>query len=251
MKRLILLLVVLGVVGCNTKPSTGGSDSPDKEPIKNKNLLSESQAEKILKEAVHVDDVGQLLNIAVDGAKFKDRGDLAYNANQSKPYSGLIKGTDKLGQLKFLGWVTAGKANGFTTNWHQNGQKNSEGTLKTGRKDGLWIYWHQNGQKNSEGTLKTGRKDGLWIYWSENGEKVTEEIWKDGKQHGPVTTWFKNGQKMAEGHVTDGKLHGLATGWFENGQKRSEQLYENGQVVSVKMWNSKGEEIEANEESKK
>ena len=227
MKRLILLLVVLGVVGCNTKPSTGGSDSPDKEPIKNKNLLSESQAEKILKEAVHVDDVGQLLNIAVDGAKFKDRGDLAYNANQSKPYSGLIKGTDKLGQLKFLGWVTAGKANGFTTNWHQNGQK------------------------NSEGTLKTGRKDGLWIYWSENGEKVTEEIWKDGKQHGPVTTWFKNGQKMAEGHVTDGKLHGLATGWFENGQKRSEQLYENGQVVSVKMWNSKGEEIEANEESKK
>ena len=80
---------------------------------------------------------------------------------------------------------------------------------------------------------------------------MTEEIWKDGKQHGPVTTWFKNGQKMAEGHVTDGKLHGLATGWFENGQKRSEQLYENGQVVSVKMWNSKGEEIEANEESKK
>jgi antitoxin component YwqK of YwqJK toxin-antitoxin module len=227
MKRFILLLVVHGVVGCNTKPSTGGSDSPDKEPVKDKNLLSESQAERILKEAVHVDDVGQLLKVAVDGAKFKDRGDLAYNANQPKPYSGLIKGTDKLGQLRFLGWVTAGKANGFTTNWHQNGQK------------------------NSEGTLKTGKKDGLWIYWSKNGEKVTEEIWKDGKQHGPVTTWFNNGQKMAEGHVTNGKLHGLATGWFENGQKRSEQLYENGQVVSVKMWNSKGEEIETDEESKK
>ncbi len=227
MKRFILLLVVFCVVGCNTKPSPEGSVSPNEEALKKQSLLNQSETERLLKEAVHVDDVDELLKNAVVGAELKDSDDLACHINQSKPYSGLIKGMNKLGQLQFLGWVTAGKANGFTT------------------------HWHQSGQKKSEGTLKNGKKDGPWIYWSKNGKKVTEEIWKEGKQHGSVTQWFESGQKMAEGHATNGKLHGLATGWFENGQKRSEQLYENGQVVSAKMWNSKGEEIKTYEESKK
>ena len=37
---------------------------------------------------------------------------------------------------------------------------------------------------------------------------------------------------------------GLTTLWHENGQKQAEVIWKDGELVSKKLWNSKGEEVE-------
>ena len=39
--------------------------------------------------------------------------------------------------------------------------------------------------------------------------------------------------------------------WHQNGQKRSEEIYKDGELISEKWWNSKGEEVATKEEAKK
>ena len=37
----------------------------------------------------------------------------------------------------------------------------------------------------------------------------------------------------------------------QNGQKRSEEIYKDGELISEKFWNPRGEEVETYEESRK
>ncbi len=39
------------------------------------------------------------------------------------------------------------------------------------------------------------------------------------------------------------------TGWDENGQKQSEGTHKDGEEVSAKYWNSKGEEVRSHDET--
>ena len=64
-------------------------------------------------------------------------------------------------------------------------------------------------------------------------------------------SWRENGQKRLEGTYKDGKQDGPMTAWHENGQKQREGTYKDGELVSPKYWNSKGEEVETEEEAKK
>ena len=58
---------------------------------------------------------------------------------------------------------------------------------------------------------------------------------------GDLTFWHKNGQKFIKGFVTQGKNEGLQTIWHENGQKSREVNYKDGEFISAKYWNTKGE----------
>ncbi|MFP6874732.1 MAG: hypothetical protein VCA55_14620 [Verrucomicrobiales bacterium] len=83
------------------------------------------------------------------------------------------------------------------------------------------------GQVSRLGRFKDGKHDGLWVWWHENGQKEREATFKDGKPHG------------------------LFTSWHENGQKWEEETYKDGELVSTKYYNSKGEEVETEEEVQK
>jgi len=72
---------------------------------------------------------------------------------------------------------------------------------------------------------------------------------KDGKPNGLMIEWHENGQKAGEGTLKDGKPHGLVKAWHENGQKVLEGTYKDGEEVSMKYWNSKGEEVDTEEEA--
>ena len=72
---------------------------------------------------------------------------------------------------------------------------------------------------------------------------------KDGKQNGLMIEWHQNGQKSVEGNFKDGEPHGLVKVWHENGQKLGELKYKDGEEVSGKYWNSKGEEVDTEEEA--
>ena len=72
---------------------------------------------------------------------------------------------------------------------------------------------------------------------------------KDGKPNGLMIEWHENGQKAGEGTLKDGRPHGLVKVWHENGQKLGELKYKDGEEVSGKYWNSKGEEVDTEEEA--
>ena len=64
--------------------------------------------------------------------------------------------------------------------------------------DGKWTEWHENGQKESEGTYKNGLMDGKWIRWHYNGQKYSEESYKYGKRYGNRIGWWYNGNRNYE-----------------------------------------------------
>ena len=72
---------------------------------------------------------------------------------------------------------------------------------------------------------------------------------KDGRPHGLIIEWYDGGQKSVEGTYKDGEPHGLVKVWHENGQKLGELKYKDGEEVSGKYWNSKGEEVDTEEEA--
>lgn len=275
MKVISVIFLVIALVGCGNSPSTGHSNVVESEPSQEEVALSKVGAERILKAALHVDELAQLLEVAVMDTNLRDREGLAHNLNQPEPYNGLIKGMTELDQLNFLGWVTAGQANGFTTNWYRNGRKKSEGFLLEGKKDGRWTYWDEqgnksladtwkkgkqegllvkwfkNGQKMSEGPVKDGQFHGIAMLWFENGQKRLEASFKEGTQDGPAIMWHENGEKMTDGVYKDGKLEGAATMWHDNGQKKVEGVYKEGKPVFRKFWNRSGEEVATEAEANK
>lgn len=109
------------------------------------------------------------------------RGELSYEVNEDKPFTGK-----------------------YVVYW-DSGRKRSAGNYKSGKKDGLWTTWHQNGQKWSEGNYKD-RKEGLWTWWWENGQKASLENLKNGAKHGLATFWKTDGQKIKEANYKNGKM---------------------------------------------
>ncbi len=71
----------------------------------------------------------------------------------------------------------------------------------------------------------------------------------------PYSGWVKSvadsGQVMGLGQCKDGKPDGLSMAWHENGQKIAETTFKDGEEVSGKYWNSKGEEVETYQEARK
>ena len=71
----------------------------------------------------------------------------------------------------------------------------------------------------------------------------------------PYSGWGKemydSGQVQMLVQVKDGKPDGLVTMWHENGQKQTEETWEDGEELSAKYWNSKGEEVETADETRK
>ena len=71
----------------------------------------------------------------------------------------------------------------------------------------------------------------------------------------PYSGWAKSiydsGHVRGLGQCKDGKPEGPSVGWHENGQKQHAIIYKDGEQLSVKYWNSKGEEVETLEEALK
>ena len=202
LKKLVQLFAVLLVAGCGEKSSSEGSDSagasaeppadtakqnpagspvadspsesatPPSEDVKPsadspKPLISDADAERLLKEAVDMESL-------------EERDGLSYLNNE--PYSGWAKTMSDSGYGKGLTQFKDGKISGLYTTWYENGQKKDELTYKDGQLDGLWTRWYENGQKSSEETYKDGKSDGPHTSWHENGQKAAEGTSKDGEE---------------------------------------------------------------------
>ena len=251
MKKLVLLFTALLVMGCGEKSSSEGSDSvgestgPSSDAAKQVPTESPGKGVEEIEvpgEFLEIDwgsggssnpippslsdaDVERLLKEAVDYDSLEERDAILYQGNT--PYSGWAKKMHDSGQVAELAELKKGKVDSLMRAWHENGQKRAEGTFKDGKQDGPFTAWHENGQKMFEGTYKDGNQVGLSTGWHENGQKAEETTFKDTYPHG---LWIR---------------------WHKNGQKQSETIWENSQKISVKYWNSKGEEVETEEEARK
>ena len=221
LKKLVPLFAALLVTSCGEKSSSEGSESTGESADPSADAAQES--EKPVNVPLSDADVERLLKEAVDYDSLEERDAIFYQGNT--PYSGWVK------------------------KMHDSGQVAELAELKRGKVDSLMRAWHENGQKRAEGTFKDGKQDGPFTAWHENGRKMFEGTYKDGNQVGLSTGWHENGQKAEETPFKDGEPHGLWIRWHKNGQKQSETIWENAQKVSVKYWNSKGEEVETEEEA--
>ena len=82
-----------------------------------------------------------------------------------------------------------------------------------------------------------------------------EGLYYQANESEPYSGWGKemydSGQVQMLVQVKDGKPDGLVTMWHENGQKQTEETWEDGEELSAKYWNSKGEEVETADEAVK
>lgn len=98
----------------------------------------------------------------------------------------------------------------------------------------------ENGKLRSLEQFKNGQSDGLYLYWWKNGRKCEQKSHRNGTAHGLWTTWYQNGGLELEQSVKNGKLHGPAKRWYRNGQKKDESFYQEGRIISIKVWKPDG-----------
>jgi uncharacterized protein len=189
------------------------------------------------------------------------RGDVYYEPNQSKPFSGKVTDQYINGQNKYEEIYEGGKQNGEWTWWDENGQikheeiyfmgeKTKEINYKNGLKHGLTIRYNLNDIVEEE-HYKNGNLHGLsvcWMHGKRRGYKWSENNYKDGQRHGLSISWRYSdpytGIKASEALYENGDLDGQYTEYHENGQKKRENSYRNGKPHGrYTEWDENGELI--------
>ena len=167
MKRLLGLLLVMGMVGCGDNENAGNAVAPSIGA--DEQLVTDSGGEKSdpsnpnVKvgeppvQAVDTPPAGEAALPAtpknephakvaeppvqtVDASKLVRRDGLRYEGDSETPFTGV--GVEK----------------------HENGQKSAEAIFKDGKREGLHTAWYENGKKSYERTYKDGKlvSETLW-----------------------------------------------------------------------------------------
>ena len=157
MKRLLGLLLVMGMVGCG-----GGDEAPPAGETALPATPENAQA-KVDEPPVQT----------VDGSTLYTRDGLWYDGDSETPFTGVLVDKYPNGQKMVELHFKDGKEEGLSTEWYANGQKQLEGTSKDGKREGLETHWHENGQKKSEATFKDGKKVSE-TKWDEEGNEIKE-----------------------------------------------------------------------------
>ena len=111
-------------------------------------------------------------------------------------------------------------------NYRSDMDKIFQGYYKEGLRDGLWTYKYYNYSRKRVGYYRNGKKDSLWTYY------------------------FKNDKKRVEGKYSNGVKEGIWKFYYglvpyeSPNQIESELIFNNGEIVSEKCWDDKGNQIE-------
>ena len=155
MKRLLGLLLVMGMVGCG-----GGDEAPPAGETALPATPNKPQA-KVDEPPVQT----------VDSSKLIERDGLMYEGDSETPFTGVMVHKHENGQKALEGTFKDGKPEGPTTMWYDNGQKWEEANYKDGKPEGPYTSWHKNGQKQSEATFKDGKLVSE-TKWDEEGNEI-------------------------------------------------------------------------------
>ncbi|MGA9590538.1 MAG: energy transducer TonB [Salegentibacter sp.] len=83
-------------------------------------------------------------------------------------------------------------------------------------------------------------------YWMNGQIKAEQSYYLEGDRHvyqGQHRHWYESGKAFYMADYRKGTLDGNLVAFWENGQKKRQDRFRNGEFVSGKVWNDKGEEI--------
>ena len=199
MKRLLGLLLVMGMVGCGGKENAGNAVDPSIGA--DEQLVTDSGGEKNDRSNPNV----EAAEPPVQPVDAPPAGEAALPATPNKPQANVdeppVQTVDASKLVPKDGLMYEGDSEtpftGVVVAKHENGQKASETTFKDGKPEGLATMWHKNGQKRSETTFKDGKPEGPYTSWHKNGQKQSEATFKDGKLVSE-TKWDKEGNEIKD-----------------------------------------------------
>ena len=127
---------------------------------------------------------------------------------------------------------------------YENGNYQLVNNWKEGKKHGENLEYYENGQLKIKSNYKEGIKNGFEKGYYENGQPRYEGEWKGGLQVGKVISYNLEGLKVKESLIVDGEYDGEQQEWWSNGESRALRIYKSGVIVSSKLYDENGNEIE-------
>ena len=123
---------------------------------------------------------------------------------------------------------------------HFDGTKISEINYRAGKQNGLTQFWYNNGNLRSTFNYIAGQLDGNSTYYYTNGNMQKLTTYRVGVKHGPTIDWWPAGKKSFEENYANGFPEGKWLSWWPNGKLASEKVYRNRQLVSHREWTKDG-----------
>ena len=197
-----------------------------------------------------------IVGCSTDFETLQNRGDVYYEINAEKSFTGSVIGKYESGQKSLKGNLIDGKKDGLWIEWYENGHKRSKINHTDGKRNGLGTWWYEDGTMSYKGMYKNGNPIDGWTYYQRDGTTIepivfsSKVIYKDGlfvsidneiPYSGRVLTVYDNGQKEWEVTYKDGIEDGLVNQWYDNGQKQLEVTFKDKKPYGVFMrWNEDG-----------
>jgi len=149
---------------------------------------------------------------------------LGINAQESKEQKVYYDS----GQLKQVGMLENGIAQGDWKIYHENGKLKSSGEILDGKQDGEWKYYNTSGELTTVIPFVQGKESGVVKIYGSNGELKFEKSFEAGVETGESKQYHKNGQLMIVGMMEKGVHQGIWKTYAENGNVESEGGMLNG-----------------------
>lgn len=128
--------------------------------------------------------------------------------------SGLILGKGTYGKT--------GLQEGEWIYYHANGKVKEKTNYKAGKEDGLSEYWWDNGEKRGVYHYTTGKLNGEYEEYAFHGGLYSKGTYLNDKGNGVATVYYSNDAKQFEATYVNGKLTGSFKSYYRNGKLESE-----------------------------
>lgn len=132
-------------------------------------------------------------------------------------------------------WYYNGKPfNGFSVQFHTNGNLKEKVAYTQGKKQGKAYKWYADGTLASEKNYVANRLEGKADMWWPNGCKSSESFYKNRQRHGVQARWYSNGTKASVARFQNGKEEGLQQAWLPTGKLYVNYEAKNGRFFGLK-----------------
>jgi antitoxin component YwqK of YwqJK toxin-antitoxin module/tetratricopeptide (TPR) repeat protein len=146
------------------------------------------------------------------------------------------------GLLKEVTEYKAGKANGKSEVYHDNGLIYRKVNYTNDEKTGEEHNWYYSSRQSSIINYAAGKKEGKALYYTIDGDLKTEAYFKNDEQNGMQTDFFANGVVSSKLNYIDGKEDGEYKSYYNNGKPETIGAYKLGKKVGEwKSWHKNGQ----------
>lgn len=112
-----------------------------------------------------------------------------------------------------------------------------------GKKEGVQHNFYKNGTSKSEIYYKNNQKNGPFKSYHLTGELFEKGFYKNDSLHGNYLKFFDNHTIKDSGRYANGKMDGEWTFYHDNEQQSALEIYDQGNLKTIRFWNKDGTEI--------